>query len=216
MRSGRPRKLSERTAHVLVRKTNQNTHLTAKNLQEDIAISGVVVHLSTVQQCLHKQDLHGRVRRQPYLPPQHTIQRQKYATEHLQKPDAFWKRVLWTDEVKIELFGHYQQRYVWRQKGETFHEKNALPTVKHEGGSIMLWGCVAGSGTGNIARVEGRMDSTKSQQILKANITPSIKKLKLKRGQFLQQDNYPKHTSKSTKQAEGSGMAIIVPRLKQN
>ena len=68
MRSGRSRKLSERTAHMLVRKANQDPHLTAKNLQEDLADSGVVVHHSTVQRCLHKQDLHGRVsRRKPYL-----------------------------------------------------------------------------------------------------------------------------------------------------
>ena len=51
MRSGRPRKLWERTARMLVRKANQNPHLTAKNLQEDLADSGVVVHCSTVQRC---------------------------------------------------------------------------------------------------------------------------------------------------------------------
>ena len=36
-----------------------------------------------------------------------------------------------------------------------------LHLVKHGGGSIMLWGCVATGGTGNIVRVEGRMDFTK-------------------------------------------------------
>ena len=49
MRSARPRKLSERTACMLVRKANQNHHLTAENLQEDLSDSGVVVHRSTVQ-----------------------------------------------------------------------------------------------------------------------------------------------------------------------
>ena len=109
----------------------------AKNLQEDLADTGVVVHCSTVSRCLHGHDLHGRVsRRKPDLCPHHQIQHQKYETEHLQIPDAFWKQVLWTDEVKIELFGHNQQRYVWRKKGAAFHEKTTLPTVKHGGGSI--------------------------------------------------------------------------------
>ena len=59
-------------------------------------------------------------------------------------------------EVKIELFGYDLQRYVWRKKGAAFHEKNTLPAVKRGGRSIML-------GTGNIARVEGRIDSTRSK-----------------------------------------------------
>lgn len=44
----------------------------------------------------------------------------------------------------------------------------------------MLRGCVAASGTGNTAQVDGRMDSGKYQQILDANVTHSVKKLKLK------------------------------------
>ena len=62
----------------------------------------------------------------------------------------------------------------------------------------MLWGCVAAGGTGNIVRVEGRMDSTKYQDILEANVRRSVQKLKLKRGWVFQQDNDLKHTSKST------------------
>ncbi|MDG2555407.1 hypothetical protein P7M41_25770 [Vibrio parahaemolyticus] len=65
---------------------------------------------------------------------------------------------------------------------QSFRKKNTCPTVKHGGGSIMLWACVAASGTGNISQVEGRMDSVKFQQILEANITPSVKQLKIKRG----------------------------------
>ena len=46
------------------------------------------------------------------------------------------------------------QRYVWRRKNEAYEEKNALPTVKHSGGSVMLWGCFASNGTGNLHPVE--------------------------------------------------------------
>lgn len=100
-------------------------------------------------------------RRKPYPSPHLKIQRQKYAIEHLQKPEDFWKQVLWTNEVKMELFGYNKQRYVWRKKGEAFHEKNTLPTVKYGGGSIMLWDCVAVSGRESIAQVEGIMDFIK-------------------------------------------------------
>lgn len=54
-----------------------------------------------------------------------------------------------TDEIKTQHSDHNYQRYVWRKKikGVTFDEKNILLIVKHEVGSIMLWGCVAAQET---------------------------------------------------------------------
>ena len=37
-------------------------------------------------------------------------------------------------------------------KNTAFLEKHLLPTVKFGGGSIMLWGCVARAGTGNLVK----------------------------------------------------------------
>lgn len=34
------------------------------------------------------------------------------------------------------------------EKNEVFKEQNKIPTVKYRGGSVMLWGCYAVSGTG--------------------------------------------------------------------
>ncbi len=91
------------------------------------------------------------------------------------------------------------QCYVWRRKNEAYAEKNTLPTVKHGGGLVMLWGCFASSGTGNLRCVEGKMDSIKHQEILGENVMESVRKLKFGRHWTFQQDNDPKHTSKSTK-----------------
>ena len=44
------------------------------------------------------------------------------------------KKILWSDENKIELFGLNVTRQVWRKPGTS-------STLKHSGGSIMLWGC---------------------------------------------------------------------------
>ena len=54
-----------------------------------------------------------------------------------------WRHVLWSDETKMELFGHGDHGYLWRYKGETFKPENTISTVKYGGGSIMLWGCFA-------------------------------------------------------------------------
>ncbi len=62
----------------------------------------------------------------------------------------------------------------------------------------MVWGCFAASGPGRLAVINGTMNSAVYQKILKDNVRPSVRDLKLKRTWVLQQHNDSKHTSKST------------------
>ena len=121
----------------------------------------------------------------------------KFAKTHLDKTFNHWKKVLWTDETKIEFFSHSERHYVWR-KPKTVFEEDLLLTVKHGGGSIMVWGCFAASGTGKLAHIEGTMNSNNYRNILRDNVPPSVRDLRLWRGWILQQVKDPKHTSKST------------------
>ena len=50
--------------------------------------------------------------------------------------------VLRTDAIKMELFGHSEQRHVWRRKDVQFHEKNTFTTVNNMGVLITFWACV--------------------------------------------------------------------------
>lgn len=66
----------------------------------DMASSGVDVSRHTVFRALHRGGLQGhRPRRIPLL-------KERFAREHLKAKDEFWKSVLWSDETKLELFGH--------------------------------------------------------------------------------------------------------------
>ncbi len=62
----------------------------------------------------------------------------------------------------------------------------------------MVWGCFAVSGHGRLAIIDGTMNSAHNHNILKENVRPSFCDLKLKCTWVMQQDNDPKHTSKST------------------
>lgn len=199
-RAGRPRKISEKGQRKIAREVSANPRLTSKDLQASLAAANIHCHRSTVRRALNESGIHGRVaRKKPLLSKKHKASRLKFAKQHVDKSDDFWKRVLWTDESKIELYGRNENRYVWRKPNTAFAEKNLIPTVKHGGGSVMVWGCFSASGTGKLAHITGIMDSQKYQSILQENVGPSVRTLKLGRQWVFQQDNDPKHTSKSTK-----------------
>ncbi|GBO10149.1 hypothetical protein AVEN_191465-1 [Araneus ventricosus] len=75
------------------------------------------------------------------------------------KDISFWKSAM--DESKFNIFGSDGRITVWRKPNEELNTKNLLPTVKHGCGGIMVWGCVAASGTGNLVFFENNMDQYK-------------------------------------------------------
>lgn len=68
--------------------------------------------------------------------------------------------------------------YVWRSECEGFTPKNTAPTVKHGGGTMMLWGCFVVSGTGTLHSVDN-MKNKDYLQILKLFLKSTARGLKL-------------------------------------
>ena len=197
---GRRRKLLSTARGFLRRQIEKNPRVTAKELHKDLAATGIEVSVHTVRRTLHAEGFHARTpRRTPLLIHKHKKARLYYAQGNLNKPQKFWNTILCSDETKLERFGAMDQRYIWRKENEAYVENNTLPTVKYGGGSVMFWGCFESSGTGNLQRVDGIMNSIKYQEILQQNVMQSVLKLKLGRHWTFQQDNDPKHSSKSTK-----------------
>ncbi len=79
----------------------------------------------------------------------HKKARKQFAEDKQTKDMDYWNHVLWSDETKINLFGSDGVKRVWRQPGEEYKDKCVLPTVKHGGGSVMVWGCMSAASTGS-------------------------------------------------------------------
>ncbi|KAF7247205.1 Transposable element Tcb1 transposase [Varanus komodoensis] len=79
---------------------------------------------------------------------------------------------------------------------EKYKDKCVLPTVKHGGGSVMVWGCMRAAGTGELQFIEGTMNANMYCDILKQSMIPSLRRLG--RRAVFQHGNNPKHTSKTT------------------
>ncbi len=75
-----------------------------------------------------------------------------------------WVKVLWWDETNIELFGINSTHRVLRRRKAAYDHKNTIPTVKHGGGNIMLWGCFSAKGTEQLHRIKWTMDGAMYRQ----------------------------------------------------
>ena len=198
-RSGRPVKITPKAQRVIINEVKKNPRVSAEDLRKSLKHADISVDTSTIRKTLNKNGIHGRrPRRKPLLSKKNISARLEFAKKHLDASQCHWENILWTDETKVELFGGKTQHHVWRTAGTAHHHQNLIPTVKFGGGSIMVWACFAGSGPGQMEIINGKMDSQVYQNILQKNLKQSVKKLRLKRGWILQQDNDPKHRSRST------------------
>ena len=98
--------------------------------------------------------------------------------------------------MKIKLFGSDGFKYVWWRPGEEYKDKCVMPTVKHGGGNIMVWGCMNAAGVGELQFIEGNMNCNMYCEILQQSMIPSLQKLGL--SAVFQHDNDSKRTSKTT------------------
>jgi len=194
--SGRPRKTTNRVDKVIKRKAvvdvKKNAAIIARELREENLAD---VSQSTVSRRLRELGLCGRVGvKKPLISKKNKKARLEFAKEHQSWTVEDWKKVLFSDETKINLFGNDGRRYVRRPKGSRYDSRYQIPTVKHGGGSIMLWGAFSWKGVGPIFKIEGNMDSAMYKNIILEQMLPYARQ-NMPRGWIFQQDNDPKHRS---------------------
>lgn len=184
-RPGRPRKttvVDDRRILSLVKKTPFTTVGQIKNTLQEV---GVCVSKSTIKRRLHQSEYRGFTTRcKPLVSLKNRKARLEFAKQHLKKPSQFWNNILWTDETKINLYQSDGKRRVWRRKGTAHDPKHTTSSVKHDGGSVMAWACMAANGTGSLVFIDdvtadksSRMNSEVFRAILSAHIQPNASEL---------------------------------------
>ena len=88
------------------------------------------------------------------------------------------------------IFGSNRRQYVRRRVGERWKNECLCPSVKHGGGSDLVWGCISASGVGDIVRIDGIMNAEKYRKVLIHHAIPSGKNL-IANGFIFQHDTIP-------------------------
>ncbi|CAJ0966938.1 unnamed protein product [Ranitomeya imitator] len=181
----------------------RNRRLTAAQIREQVnatqGSSSRYISTTTVKRRLCAAGLHGKIAaRKPVLRTGNKQKRLVWAKEHKEWTLDQWKSVLWSDESKFEIFGSNHRVFVRCRKGERMDSTWLVPTVKHGGGGVMVWGCFAGDTVGDLFKIEGILNQHGYHSILQQHTIPSG--LRLVGPSFIfQQDNDPKHTSRLCK-----------------
>lgn len=195
--TGRPTLLNDHDKRVIMRKVREDPKISAPLLAAEMAAEGGrSVHPETIRRVIREKGYNGRVaRKKPFISEINKKKRAKFAKEHSQKDFSYWKNVIFVDESKYNIFGSDGRVMVWRKPNEELNKENLRPTVKHGGGSVMVWGCMSAAGVGNLVFIEGNMDKTLYLNILKDNLKQSAEKLGIGNTFQFYQDNDPKHKS---------------------
>ena len=181
---GRKRKTATNVDRVIRRKIKVDRRKSALSVKSELQTElSLTISESTIRRRLYEIGLNGRLaRKKPYVNKDNRVQRLHYAKMYLEKPLGYWNEVLRSDEAKFNLFGSDGKVMAWRTTKEEMEPKCAVPTVKHDGGSVMCWGCMSSAGVGKLAFIDGNMTGEMYRRILENNLLDSVRMLSLGNG----------------------------------
>lgn len=199
-KSGRPRKTTPFIEKSIKKISLADPHKSSRQIKEEICDNfNINVTDRTVRRRLCEVGLLGRVAvKKPLLSKRNRKNRIRFAQNHLNWTSQNWNTVLWSDESKFKIFGSDGRSFVRRPVGKRYDANYQKPTVKHGGGSVMIWGCFSRAGVGPLVKIEGKMDRFMYRDILQNTMLPFAEEEMPLIWRF-QQDNDPKHASRLVK-----------------
>ncbi|CAI7765634.1 unnamed protein product [Closterium sp. NIES-54] len=199
---GRPPKLPEQIARIVIRSIVSGESKSAEAAAGMISSThGISVTGATVRNTLKRHRVRAIEKpSKPRLSAKNVKDRRQWAKDHQHWTIDDWKRVVWSDETKICWFSSDGRSWAWIREDCHMEPHHVKQTVKHGGGSIMIWGCMTYNGGGFMCKIEGRMNGELYRSILQDELQQTIEHYELDPETIVfQHDNDPKHTCKMVK-----------------
>src|SRR6266850_2309912 len=157
---GRPSKLSDRNVQHGIRLISSGKAETAVDVTKSLQdIINQPLSAQTTRRYMKKAGMKAVVKKKkPLLTTRHKRERLDFAVMHKDWTVEDWKRVIWSDETKINRLGSDGRKWAWKKAGEGLSDRLVSGTVKFGGGSVMVWGCMTWEGPGLVCKIDGRMD----------------------------------------------------------
>lgn len=197
-RSGRPR----------VTTANEDRHLRILHLRNrfltvtESATTGLghAISRRTAARRLRQHGIRAyRPNRGVHLTRQHRRQRLQWARNVRQWQARNWRRVIFSDESRFQLYKNDGRTRVYRRRGERFRRCCIQTVVPFGGGSVMVWGGISGQGKTDLVVVDGNLNAQRYiDQILRPVLLPFLQQHNNRT--LFQQDNARPHTARITRE----------------
>lgn len=191
---GRPRKTSQRTDQKIIREIKKNPFISSTELVRELSLN---VSARTIRRRAVTAGLCARKpSKKPFISRKNRLARLAFAKAHVGWNASQWRNILFSDESKFNIKGSDMKNFTVRRPINTrLKPEYCRGTVKHGGGSVMVWGCFSYSGIGPICQITEKMDRFLYKNILENEMLPYADE-NMPLIWVFQHDNDPKHTSK--------------------
>ena len=199
---GRPSMISDFTKKVLVFKVRRGFLEDAKHAQKFLHSLGYRIGYSSVTSLMRSLKLDSMKKiKKSLLKLVNQKKRLSWAKKHRDWTVEDWKRVIYSNETKVNRWGLDGAQITWKHRDDPIQPHNIQTILKGSGGSMMVWGCMTSLGVGYACRIiDYPMNSELYTHILATTYKDTLEYYGLTNEDVIfQQDNDPKHTSKHTK-----------------
>ncbi|KAG0906358.1 hypothetical protein G6F33_011444 [Rhizopus arrhizus] len=137
----------------------------------------------------------------PFLKAIHMKKRLAWANTHKDWTKDDWRRMVFSDETKLNVWGSDGVKYYWKRVDDKLRFHHLDLTVKGGGCSVMMWGYITYDGPGYACRIyDGTMKKEDYVRILDTTLMDTLNYYNYDpKNIYFQQDNDPKRTSKAAK-----------------
>lgn len=178
-RSGQPRVTTPaQDRHIRVMHLRDRFRVPAETASETVGRNRPRISYRTVQRRLRERGIRayrahvGMVLTQP-----RRDNRMRWAQRHSNRnwPNANWRRVVFSDESRFQLYRNDGRRRVYRRRGERFTEQCVRQVDRFGGGSVMVWGAIRSGWKSALVIVDGALNAQHYRDVILApHVVPYV------------------------------------------
>ncbi|KAG1495050.1 hypothetical protein G6F52_013074 [Rhizopus delemar] len=154
LNSGRKSEITATTKSYIRRSVITGKLKTGKDVQRYLCDIGCVIGYSACLKLLKSMGFQARIKKhKPFLKAIHMKKRLAWANAHKDWTKDDWRRMIFSDETKVNVWGSDGVKYYWKRPDDKLRFHHLDLTVKGGGGNVMMWGCITYDGPGYACRI---------------------------------------------------------------